>query len=158
VAPLAVGAACDGTVPCAALLRCKNTDDAGALDAGDAGKRVGVCEAESTAVGAGCSAGDEVCSRAAGLYCRRPGKQCAVIAVEGASAACGDLDGGTVAACATGKCTIADGEKAGTCTAAIADDAACDPTGNGPGCLPPAKCVGAPGAATCKKLDPSLCK
>ena len=159
VAPLAAGAACDGTVPCATLLRCKSKDNVGDDDAGDGGKiKDGVCQAEATTVGASCSNGDGVCSRASGLYCARPAKTCAVLPVASTNNACGEVDGGSVTACMGGDCTLANGEKTGTCSAAIADDGPCDPTGIGASCLPPAKCVDAPGGARCKVLDPSICK
>ncbi len=148
--PGAASAPCDDTgTPCAAGLSC----------VGATATRAGSCQTAGASVGASCDPTGKTAPRCAaidGLRCAAITRQCASVALVAAGEPCGDLGHGKFADCAAGgTCRIATGSLQGTCVAAAADGAACDPT-SGPDCAAPARCVGAT-STTCQLPSASAC-
>jgi hypothetical protein len=102
-------------------------------------------------VGAACTV-HEQCDIGNGIGCNPLTGRCIRLALGSDTGTCGlDLAGALYTACpASGTCSAPLG---GKCTAGAADGAACSTGSAGPGCLPPARCVG----GRCTLPDPSAC-
>src|SRR5208283_495210 len=125
--PLAVlGAACDQTHPCEPLLYCSG---------------IGMCLARLE-LGATCDPNAQnPCDLTTSLTCSLDSK-CVEAPIESIGAACGSTAGGAVTVCeSSGVCQTPGGSTLGTCIAAAAEGAGCNPT-LGPYCMPPAACLG----------------
>ena len=147
--PVASGAACSSSIPCAQGLAC-------------VGGTTGTCMAEGETVGAACdvrrlTAPD--CDAAAGLACDRSSNTCVMQPLAPAGATCGEITTVFTACMSGATCVRAAGSTTGTCIAPAADGAACDSV-SGPGCLFPARCVpSAAGASagTCQLPGSTTC-
>lgn len=143
---------CNAGNPCAHGLMC----------VGATKTAMGTCQNAAQTVGASCDPKQKTlpgCDKDLGLFCDPTTMKCSNAAPAKAGEPCGELSSG-VAYCTGGAtCQLAAGTKAGTCLAAAADGAACDPN-NGPFCQTPAHCVVAEGGTqgTCRLPDASLCK
>ena len=135
VTPSTSGGTCDSPHPCQQPLACKS----------------GVCSTPDEA-GASCTPGS--CNQLAGLYCSTTDGRCTAIGLAKAGESCG-LVGGAPAVCSGGgHCNVVAGAGRGTCEAAAADGASCDPT-SGPTCLPPAVCGAT--SKVCTLPNPTSC-
>ncbi len=132
--PVAAGGQCSDVRDCDAGLVCAS----------------GTCS-QPVAVGKACTGSD--CDQLAGAFCNPQTKVCASISVADAGQPCGIVNNTFVGCGAAGHCTIPQGQTKGTCQAAAADGASCDPQ-NGPTCMAPAICVN----GKCTLPDPSSCK
>ncbi len=155
VTPAASGGTCSTAlpiVPCAFGLLC------------NAGK----CQAPLP-TGSACTPNASLCDTSKGDWCTPRGTRCTPVLFAGTGQPCGyDGTTGDLTVCsASGACqNISQTTGLGTCTAAAADNAACD-VAKGPFCLPPAVCETGNGpdagadagtAGTCTVHDPSTCK
>jgi len=137
--PLAVfGAECDESHPCQPLLYCSPS---------------GMCVAR-LGVGGTCNpnVNEDACDLIVSLTCNLD-SACVEATIAPIGAACGRSATGSVTVCeASGTCLTPGGSTQGTCQAAAAEGAACNPT-TGPNCMPPAACL----SQVCTILDPTTC-
>jgi hypothetical protein len=139
VAPAPAGATCDVGHPCATALTCDGTTCAKAPADGQACKGDGLGN----------------CDVGGGEFCGPKMKVCKKLKSASAGQTCGydaTTDDFTFCA-ASGTCKTMTGSPTGTCLAAAADGATCDPT-NGPACKEGSKCV----SGVCRIQDPSSCR
>lgn len=111
-----------------------------------------ICVLPETKAGQPCSSGAQ-CDSFAGLLCHPLTKVCTAIKQAEAGASCGLLENDYVACKGGGKCKIPQGKTSGSCVAAAADGAACDPE-QGIDCLEPAECTN----GLCKLPVEPVCK
>ena len=131
--PVAIGGACSNNEQCAGAV-CKSGTCAAPLGPGEA------CEPASSG-----------CDALQGLYCDPQSQACKLIEFVGLGQTCGLVDGALVACAGGGSCDTGPNNQ-GTCVAAAADGAACDPI-DGPTCTAPARCV----SGSCQLPNPSGC-
>ncbi len=137
----ALGAPCSLSQPCEPVLYCTS-----------AGTSTGACAAR-LAAGATCDPMADGCDATTGFYCDSTTQICSQVQMSPAGGACGTPTTGPLSLCSSnGLCESPDGAATGTCLAAAADGAPCDPL-NGPNCLPPASCVD----GACTIPDPTIC-
>jgi hypothetical protein len=152
-----MGATCGTGAPCGALYSC--------VGANDTKNITGTCQLSVTTSGMACDPTTQTgpgCDHNSLLACNTQTKECATLTVAAAGQPCGtnDVDDQTALCAARGLCTGSSTGVPGTCTAAVADEAACSTaTGSAP-CLEEARCILASDAGTtgtCKQLDPTGC-
>jgi len=136
----AAGANCNGNQPCLPTLVCKNGTCATPDQAGQ------MCVPMLGGAGS--------CSAATGYFCNPTNSTCQTAALAAAGATCGyDIAANSFTLCsAAGSCNVPAGRTTGTCAAAAADGASCNPVG-GPPCTPPAVCNN----GLCTLPTPSTC-
>jgi hypothetical protein len=149
-----LGAVCGKDTPCGAHLSC--------VGANNAKGTLGTCQASQGVAGAPCDPGlvkGPGCDYDGNLTCNSQSKTCDPLTVSGPGGGC-DFQSGQFATCAAGgTCTTMEAGAAGTCVAAAADGQSCSPTGHGPTCLSPARCIVTSAGATTGtcQLDSATC-
>lgn len=148
--PAQNGQQCDTDSPCVSGLSC----------VGITPTSHGTCQPAASSVGATCDPKAETaptCDPTKGLICNSTTKQCEAMQFAAPGQPCGAINGVTVFCVGEGFCTIASGQKQGTCTAASAEGGPCD-TVNGPNCQYELRCVATSGTAgTCRMPVAALC-
>jgi len=150
------GATCGKGAPCGALYTCVGADDAKNI--------TGTCQLSVTTSGATCDPTTQTgpgCDRNSRLACNTTTKECATLTIAAAGQPCGtnDVDDQTALCAARGVCTGATTGVPGTCTASVADGAACSLATGSAECLEEARCItGDAGmTGTCQQLSPMGC-
>ena len=151
------GATCGTGAPCGALYTCVGADDAKNI--------TGTCQLSVTTSGAACDPTTQTgpgCDHNSLLACNTQTKQCATLTVAAAGLPCGtnDVDDQTAICSTRGICTGASTGVPGTCTASVADGAACSLATGSASCLEDARCILTSDAAatgTCEQLNPMGC-
>jgi hypothetical protein len=151
----AVFASCGKNAPCGPHLSCIGAN---------AATSTGTCHSSATVAGSAC---DPALTRGPGcdfdgaLVCNGQSSSCEPLTISPAGGPC-NVDDHQFAACAaSGTCSTSDAGATGTCTTAAADGAACSTTGEGPGCLPPARCIATssdPTSGICQDDGSTICK
>jgi hypothetical protein len=148
-------AACGTGAPCGAGLSCVGADGTT--------HTLGTCQLAIETSGTTCDPSLKTgagCDRNASLVCNGTSKTCQPVVLAAAGQPCGDVNDQSAYCLAAGVCTGASGSTPGTCTAAVADGAACD-AASGTACMTPGRCVldSSDGgtAGTCQVAGQQMC-
>jgi hypothetical protein len=150
------GARCSKGAPCGAHLSCVGADSATST--------AGTCQASATVAGSRCDPAlvkGPGCDFDGALVCNAQSKTCEPLTISAGGGPC-DADDHQFATCAaSGTCSTSEAGATGTCTSAAADSEACTTSGDGPGCLAPARCITTSSSATtgtCQDDGSTSCK
>ena len=118
----------------------------------------GTCQQTTETAGGACVPTGPGCDFYAGLVCNSASSTCAHVQLANGGQSCGDVNHQTAYCTAQGDC-VGGGPAPGVCRASAPVGGACD-LAQGPHCIPPARCIAAPGGGkggTCLVPSASLC-